>query len=75
MTLAGLAGRGVCYRSNDETSSAVVLVVSDATLGYVLIFHQQDVDSAVLKERVLALLPRFRLQVAKGDFGIARWLR
>ena len=75
VTLAGLPGRGVCYRSNDESASAVVVVVSDATLGYILVFHQQDVDGSVLKEKVLALLPRFRIQVANGDIGMARWLR
>jgi len=75
VTVAGLSGRGVCYRSSDEKSSAVVVVVSDATLGYILVFHQQGIDSAALKEKVLTLLPRFKIQVAKGDFGIARWLR
>jgi hypothetical protein len=75
VTLAGLSGRGVCYRSDDQQASAVVVVVSDATLGFILVFHQQDIDGSVLKEKVLALLPRFKLQVATGDIGIARWLR
>ena len=75
LTVAGLSGNGVCYRSDDEASSAVVVVASDAHLGYMLIFHQQDVDSAALKEKVLTLLPRFKIQVARGDFGMAKWFQ
>jgi hypothetical protein len=75
VTIASLSGRGVCYRSDDQNASAVVVVVSDATLGFILVFHQQGVDGSALKEKVLALLPRFKIQIANGDIGIARWVR
>jgi hypothetical protein len=62
-------GRAVCFDEN------VVVVAADDRVGFLLYFSQRDTPAAVLKNKVLEMLPRFEIERATGEVGLKRWLR
>jgi hypothetical protein len=74
-----MAGRAVCYNASDMRpdlkGSAVIIAASDHHVGIVLFFHQREQSAADLRDRVLAIVPKFSVQRAAGDAALIRWLR
>lgn len=73
--IAGLAGRGACYQSDDPKTSAVVVAAANDEIGYLFAFYQREVDWQTLREHVIRLAPRFRVAVETGDIGLLKWIR
>jgi hypothetical protein len=69
VSIGGMNGRAVCF---DES---VVIVAADDRVGFLLLFSQRDKPAAVLKDKVLEMLPRFEIERATGEVGLKRWLR
>jgi hypothetical protein len=69
VSIGGMNGRAVCF---DES---VVIVAADDRVGFLLYFSQRDKPAAVLKNKVLEMLPRFEIERATGEVGLKRWLR
>jgi hypothetical protein len=70
---AGLSGRGLCYRM--ASAKAVVVAAAGHDVGCLLVFYAEDDDLPVLREKVLTILPRFRMDVDTGDAGLMKWVR
>jgi hypothetical protein len=75
LELAGLATQAVCYDFGESKSSTIVAVAANHEIGFVLLFNQHSVEAPALREKVLALLPRFKLERAAGDSDLLRWLQ
>ncbi len=74
-SVAGLPGRAVCYRVESTKANAIVVAAANDEVGCLLVFHRQEGDMQTLREKVLTILPRFRMDVDKGDVGLMKWLR
>jgi hypothetical protein len=73
VSIGGLNGRAVCF--TEEKSSSVLVVAADDHFGFLLHFHRDDEPVAVLKAKVLEMLPRFEIERATGDVALKRWMR
>jgi hypothetical protein len=72
---AGLSGRGLCYRVASTQSNAVVVAAASREVGCLLVFYADGGDLQALREKVLTILPRFRMDVDTGDAGLMKWVR
>jgi hypothetical protein len=73
VSIGGLNGRAVCL--SEEKSSTVLVVAADDHIGFLLHFSRDDEPVAVLKGKVLEMLPRFEIHRATGDIALKRWMR
>jgi hypothetical protein len=69
VSVDGMAGRAACF------ASSVVVVAADDHAGFLLIFYQHDKSGNVLRDKVLDLIPRFKIERAAGDAGLKRWMQ
>ena len=72
VSIGGLDGRAVCF--GEGKVSTVLIVAAEDRFGFLLHFSQADEPAAVLKERVLEMLPRFQIERATGEVGLKKWL-
>jgi hypothetical protein len=75
VSIAGLAGRAVCYQSGQPVRSAILVVAADGDIGFILIFLRPEQDWTALRDKVVQLLPRFTIGRASGDAALLGWLR
>ena len=75
VSIGDMAGRAVCYGGIREKWSTIVLVVADDRVGIVLNFFQADQEAEPLRNKVLALAPRFTAKRATGDSELLGWMR
>jgi hypothetical protein len=75
VSIGDMPGRAVCYNDDDKKGSSVVVVASDVDVGIVLTFHQREQSAADLRDRMLAIVPQFKVQRAAGDAALIRWVR
>jgi hypothetical protein len=74
-SIAGMAGRAVCFDEAGVKGGIVVAVAADDHVAFVLSFYQQDKSANALKEKVVELLPRFKIERATGDAALLKWFR
>lgn len=75
ISIAGMAGRAVCFEEPGIKGGLVVVVAADDRVAFLLSFYQQDKSANALKEKVLELLPRFKIERATGDAALLKWFR
>jgi hypothetical protein len=73
VSIGGLNGRAVCL--SEGKGSIILVVTADDRVGFLLHFFQDDKPAAVLKDKVLEMLPRFEIERASGEVGLKRFLR
>jgi hypothetical protein len=75
VSVDGMAGRAVCFDEAKMQGGNVVVVAADNYVGFLLIFYQRDQSANALRDKVLELLPRFKIERATGDVALLRWLK
>src|SRR5262245_28748887 len=70
LEIAGLPAKAVCYDFPERKSATVVAVASDAEIGFLLLFNQQDIDAAGLREKFQDIALRFKIERASGDANL-----
>jgi len=73
--LAGMEGRAACYDSGDAAGSTIAVVVAGTELGFAILFRRSSGDSRDLREEVVSLASRFRLEQSEGDVELLKWMR
>jgi hypothetical protein len=72
----GMAGRAVCFDEAKMGGGNVVVVVAASDhVGFLLIFSQSDQSANALRDKVLELIPRFRIERATGDVALLKWMK
>ena len=72
VTIGWMAGRMVCFE--EAGNMFVVLVASDDHVGFLLSFFAAHKTTGDLRDKVLEMLPRFKVERATGDAAL-KWLR
>jgi hypothetical protein len=72
VTIGDLPGRAVCFDVAD--GSAVVGIAGDDRVAVVLSFFQRGKTPGAMRERVMEMLPLFRMTRPTGDAGLMRWM-
>ena len=75
ISIAGMAGRAVCFDESGIKGGSVFVVAADDRVAFLLSFFQQDKSANMLKEKVVELLPRFKIERATGDAALMKWFR
>jgi hypothetical protein len=76
VSVGDMTGRAVCFdQAAVKGGNMIVAVVADDKVGMVLSFHRPNGSSAQLRDEVLGLMPRFKIERATGDVGLMRWFR
>ena len=75
VTISGVSGKGVCFNDAATKTATVAMVFADDSVGYLLNFSQKDIAADKLKDSAVAMLPNFKIDRAKGDLGLMRWMR
>jgi hypothetical protein len=75
VSVDGVAGRAVCFDNPKAKTVSVILVAADDRVGFLLSFYQRDQSVNGLRDKVLELIPRFKIERATGDVGLMRWVR
>jgi hypothetical protein len=74
VSVAETAGRAVCFDQAGQ-KGWVLVIAADDRAAFLLSFSQRNLSGNVLKEKVLELLPRFKIERATGDAALLKWLR
>jgi hypothetical protein len=72
--IAGLAARAACYTLPHANSSVLVVIASEADIGFALVFHRSNFDWEGLRAAVLATVSRFAIVRASGDAALEKWI-
>jgi hypothetical protein len=75
VSVDGVNGRAVCFNEQATKTAHVIAVVADDRVGFVLTFSQKDQSANALRDKVIALVPRFSIERASGDAALLRWMR
>jgi hypothetical protein len=75
VSIAGIAGRAVCFGESGVKGGSILVVAADDYAAFVLGFSRQDGTVDMLRERVLELLPRFKIERATGEAALLKWFR
>jgi hypothetical protein len=75
VTISGASGKGTCFNDAATKTATVAMVFADDGVGYLLNFSQKDIAADKLKDSAVAMLPNFKIDRAKGDLGLMRWMR
>jgi hypothetical protein len=75
VSVAGMAGRAVCFNDLQAKAASVVVVAADDHVGFLLSFYQHNQSANELRDKVLELMPRFKIERATGDVGLRRWMK
>jgi hypothetical protein len=74
VVIDGMRGRGVCLGVTDvKGGNIVVVVAADDRVGLALSFQQYR-SAGELRDEVLELMPRFKIERATGD-SVLEWFR
>jgi hypothetical protein len=71
--VGGMAGSAICYQTSEASGIAIVATAAD--VGFVLYFQQRNLGWAALRDKVLRMLPMFKVERASGDAALLRWMR
>jgi hypothetical protein len=74
-TIGGANGRGVCYNDAATKTATVAMVFADGDAAVLLNFSQKGIAADKLRDSAVAMLPKFKIERAKGDLGLLRWMR
>jgi hypothetical protein len=69
------SGKGVCFNDPATKTATVAMIFADDDVGFLLNFSQKDIAADKLKESAVATLAKFKIERAKGDVGLLRWMR
>jgi hypothetical protein len=75
VTIGGANGRGVCYNDAATKTATVAMVFADDDAAFLLNFSQKGIAADKLRDSAVAMLPKFKIERAKGDLGLLRWMR
>jgi hypothetical protein len=75
VSVGGLAGRAVCFDEAAMKGGNVVVVAADNDVGFLLVFYRSDQSAAVLREKVVDVISRFKIERATGDVSLLRWMQ
>jgi hypothetical protein len=75
VTIGGASGKGACFNDAAAKTATVAMVLADDDVGFLLSFSQKDITADKLKDSAVAMLPNFKIDRAKGDLGLMRWMR
>jgi hypothetical protein len=75
VTISGASGKGACFNDAATKTATVAMVFADDGVGYLLSFSQKGIAADKLKDSAVAMLPNFKIDRAKGDLGLMRWMR
>jgi hypothetical protein len=75
VTISGTTGKGVCFNDAAKNTAAVAMVFADDDVGFLLNFSQPGIAPDKLRDSVVAMLAKFKIERAKGDVGLLRWMR
>jgi hypothetical protein len=73
--IAGLPGRGICFQPSSRGTTSIIVVVANREVGYLMAFHQPNTGWKDLREKMLTILPRFKLEIDTGDIGLLKWMQ
>jgi hypothetical protein len=75
VVIGGMRGRGVCLGVTDVKGGNIVIVIAaDDQVGVALSF-QKDRSAGELRDQVLEIMPRFKIERATGDSTLSEWFR
>jgi hypothetical protein len=70
----GMRGRGVCLGVTDvKNANIVVVIAADDRVGFAMSFQQYR-SAGELRDEVLEMMPRFKIERATGD-KVSEWFR
>lgn len=72
--IGDLKGRALCYSLAYE-GGGVIVVASDDEVGVVLSFYSKDQDGTAVRDKMMSILPRLKVERATGDVGLMRWMK
>ena len=75
VTVDSVSGKGACFNDAATKTATVAMVFADDGVGYLLSFSQKGIAADKLKDSAVAMLPNFKIDRAKGDLGLMRWMR
>jgi hypothetical protein len=75
VAISGIIGKGVCFNDAATKTAIVAMVFVDDDVGLLLNFSQKGVAADKLRDSAIAMLPKFKIERAKGDVGLLRWMR
>lgn len=73
--IGSMKAHAVCYSWPETKASAVVIIASDEQFGIVLSFYRDNQGASELREKVMAVLPKFKVERAVGDAALLRWMK
>jgi hypothetical protein len=73
--IGSASGKGVCFNDAATKTATVAMILVDEDVSFLLNFTQKDVAADKLKASAVATLPKFKIERAKGDVGLMRWMR
>ena len=75
VTIGSASGRGVCFNDLPTKTATVAMILTDDDVSFLLNFSQKNVAADKLRDSAVAMLPKFKIERAKGDVGLLRWIR
>jgi hypothetical protein len=75
VTIGSASGKGVCFNDSATKTTTVAMILTDDEVSFLLNFSQKDVAADKLKASAVAMLQKFKIERAKGDVGLLRWMR
>jgi hypothetical protein len=74
VVIDGMRGRGVCLGVTDvKNANIVVVIAADDRVGFAMSFQQYR-SAGELRDEVLEMMPRFKIERATGD-AVSEWFR
>jgi hypothetical protein len=74
VVIDGMRGRGVCLGVTDvKNANIVVVIAADDRVGFAMSFQQYR-SAGELRDEVLEMMPRFKIERATGD-KVSEWFR
>jgi hypothetical protein len=74
VAIDGMRGRGVCLGVTDvKNANIVVVIAADDRVGLAMSFQQYR-SASELRDEVLEIMPRFKIERATGD-SVSEWFR
>jgi hypothetical protein len=74
VVIDGMRGRGVCLGVTDvKNANIVVVIAADDRVGFAMSFQQYR-SASELRDEVLEMMPRFKIERATGD-KVSEWFR
>ena len=72
VVVGGMPGRGTCL--GVKGGNIVIIVAADDRVGLLLHF-QNDRSASELRDQVIEIMPRFKIERATGDSALLEWFR